>query len=291
VGASARAWLGEGSGSVIVANVFQNSVYLRTSSADLVNLTRKAVRGPVNVNLESSEPSFQELLRVGDGASVALGFLQVGPLAVDLDGETFSNSFRRENVKGDLAKLVGVKLPAACSLLRALDLKESILDDEGKAYQRYRAFFRQAFVAQEGFDGAEFVARAKGLLGLGSGFTPSFDDFLAGFLCTFNSGAALSGQRELLVDVGEAESRSGWASARLLDYMQRGLMDEDIESVVSTFYSGRGDPFLLSLEDVVSRGHSSGLDMAVGVLMACSTILDLSEHGSLAAKTALSLGF
>jgi hypothetical protein len=171
------------------------------------------------------------------------------------------------------------------------NLPESILDADGRAFETYRSFINAVFLPSSPFDEASFLGKGYGLLGLGSGFTPSFDDFVAGFLCVYNAGSRLLGRSQLFVDVMEAQKRTSWASARLLDYMQHGLMDEVVESVVTSFFRGDGDAYILSLQDVVARGHSSGLDMSVGIVLASSAILDLIDHGSLAAMMSKSMGF
>jgi hypothetical protein len=182
-------------------------------------------------------------------------------------------------------------LPKAATLLNAFDLNGSILDEGGIYFQRYLSFFRQQFLGQSRFDGAAFGTSAMMCLGLGSGFTPSFDDFVSGFLCVFNIGAVALQLPPVVIDVADAEKRTGWASARLLDYMQKGFMDEDVERVVSAFYGGKGDSFILSLEDVIGRGHSSGLDISVGIVMAAAVILDFLGPGLIVPRVAKALGF
>lgn len=290
-GEKAFEWIRADAASPVVANVFPNSVYLKTSSSDLINVTRKEVRSPVNINVEPGGPDFQKTFRLGEPATFDSGMLSLGQVELLLSDRIFANSVRPERSSKDSIASLREKLPAAAALLRVFNLPESILDANGRAFETYRSFINTVFLPSSPFDEASFLGRAYGLLGLGSGFTPSFDDFVAGFLCMYNAGNRLLGRSQLLVDAAEAQKRTSWASAKLLDYMRHGLMDEDVESVVSSFLRGEGDAYILSLQDVVARGHSSGLDMSVGMVLASSTILDLIDHGFLAAKMSKSMGF
>jgi len=274
-----------------VAHLFPNSVYLRTSSSELVTVTRKGVRSPVTVNLAGRGPSFESTLRIGDEALDEGDALHLGGLELGLACPTFHGSFTADGLDPRSALPVASRIPAACSMVGVMNLRESILDGRGRAFPEYAAFFRSCFLSGRPFDGNGFLEKSYEMLGLGFGFTPSFDDFLAGFLCLYDPGAALVGEKMLLVDVGRAEKRTSWASSRLLSYMQQGLVDEEVERVVSSLYEGEGEAFLDGLEDVLGRGHSSGLDMAVGMVMGAATFLDLVGRGSLAARAARAMGF
>jgi hypothetical protein len=290
-GENAFQWLSTSVEPPAVADVFPNSFYLRTASGDLINVTGKEVRSPINVNIGTGGPDFQEAVKVGERAEFGGGVLSVGPLRVAITEGRFTNSLRPEEAKKEKVVSVKGKLLAAACLLVVFDLKESILDAGGKAFDRYRSFFMDAFVRPTTFDESLFMESAYGLLGIGSGFTPSFDDFVSGFLCMYNAGNRFFRRAPLIMDIAEAERRTSWASARLLDYMQHDLMDEDVEAVVSSFFAGDGDGLLLGLEDVVSRGHSSGLDMSVGMLVASSVVLDDLDHGSFTSNLGRSMGF
>jgi hypothetical protein len=277
-GVKALEWLSDGAAPPVVANLFPNSFYLKTSSSDLINVTRKEVRSPVSVNLAAGGPGFPESVRIGEPIALGASEFSLGQLRILLSNRVFANTVSPGRWSEKSILSLKESLPAASALLGVFNLPESILDADGKAFDSYRSFVDAVFLGSP-FDAASFLGRAYGLLGLGSGFTPSFDDFIAGFLCLYNAGMAIMKRSPLYVDVKEAEKRTSWASAKLLGYMQHGLMDEDVESVVSSFIRGDGDAYILSLEDVVARGHSSGLDMAVGMVLASSTIIDLIDHG------------
>jgi hypothetical protein len=273
-----------------VEQVFPNSFYLKVPPDDLVNVTRKKIRSPVNINVEEAGPDFSSVLKVGDRARLKGEILSVGPLEIRLGLHRYANSDIRAAL--DVGRMLNVHrhLIAAAALLQAFNLKDSILDKGGRAYEDYRSFFEET-LAPSPFDVRRFERNALKLVGLGSGFTPSFDDFLSGFLCVFNLAAVVMGEGPVVLDHAELRRRTNWPSAKLMDYMQEGLMDEDVEAVVASFFTGDGDALLFDLQDVVGRGHSSGLDLATGLVASAAVVLDLMNHGSLAPKVVSALGF
>jgi hypothetical protein len=274
-----------------VEHVFPNSFYIKTASGELVSVTRKRVRSPVSVNVEGEEPDFQSLLGVGSAVRTVDHLLVVGELEIRLSLETFSNV--------DLKRLISparmLELPrflfAAASLLQTFNLGESILDPRGMAYGAYESFFKEVFAPGELFGEGKFRTRALSLVGLGSGFTPSFDDFLSGFLCLYNLSTVLMGGEPMLFGLSSLQERTSWASSRLLDYMQHCEMDEDVEKVVASVLKGDGDGLLFAIQDVVGRGHSSGLDMSAGLLTASAVVLEGMGLPAVCEKVIHALGF
>jgi hypothetical protein len=291
VGASAKEWLSAGSAASTVIHVFPSSFYLKTAGGELVAVTRKGVRSPVALNLKEGGQSFQDLLKVGSQARLDGARLSVGPLAFEVTADEFRNVDVLALADRPRMRKFGMVVMAASTMLQALNLSESFVDVEGKAFAQYSSFLRGTFSIEAPFSPEKFLEGATERLGLGGGFTPSFDDFAAGFLCIYNLGRRLLRRKPLLIEAGAAVGRTSWASARLLEYMQRGLMDEEVEGVASALFRGDGDSFLLSMEDVISRGHSSGLDMSVGMVLASAVVVDPLSESYLAARAVGQMGF
>jgi len=274
-----------------VEHIFPSSFYLKTKTGDLISVTTKRVRSPVNINVEERGEPFPSLLSPGEGATLVGGRLAVGPLAISLGEGRYSNS--------DVASLFDLQgfsklsdhLLASATLLQAFNLQGSMVDETSPAFTQYRAFFRENFIRPPGFSSPTFMRNAVGLLGLGSGFTPSFDDFLSGFLCLYNLASSRLGFEPMRLDPLEVESRTSWASAKLVEHMQEGEMDEDVEALVASAFRGDGDAFVLSVEEVVGRGHSSGLDLSCGLVMAAAVVQDMLTAKGLASTVAGRLGF
>jgi hypothetical protein len=135
-----------------------------------------------------------------------------------------------------------------------------------------------------------FYRAAMKIVGLGYGFTPSGDDFLGGFLATYNSLARSINREPILLDFSELRERTGWISARLLDYMQRLVLDEQLDHIITCVVEGRVDALVGTVEALLSRGHTSGIDIATGILLALSLIQDLVFRTRQTEKTAMLLG-
>jgi len=114
-------------------------------------------------------------------------------------------------------------------------------------------------------------------VGLGGGFTPSGDDLLGGFLATYNSFAQQKGGQIVLLNFDLIESKTSWISAKLLDYMQRRVLDDQISELIRSAASSDTDSFIVALETLLPRGHTSGIDILVGVILALSLTYDIQS--------------
>jgi hypothetical protein len=85
-------------------------------------------------------------------------------------------------------------------------------------------------------------------------------------------------------------SRTSWISAKLLDYMQRQVLDDQVATLIDSAAAHDSDTFVLALETLVPRGHTSGIDILVGVLLALGIIHDLSKDEEITRIVAKRLG-
>jgi hypothetical protein len=122
------------------------------------------------------------------------------------------------------------------------------------------------------------------------GFTPSGDDLLGGFLATYNSFAHVVSHKTISLEFDALMSRTSWISAKLLDYMQRRVLDDQVATLIDSASAHDSDAFVLALETLLPRGHTSGIDILVGVLLALGIIHDLSEQDEIAHIVAKRLG-
>ena len=138
-----------------------------------------------------------------------------------------------------------------------------------------------------------FKDAAFRIVGLGSGFTPSGDDALGGFLAAYNSLAPTIGRSRISLPFVSLETKTSWISAKLLDYMQRLILDDQICRVIDSAAEGSEDALVLALETLLPRGHTSGIDISAGVVLALSLIRDVAfeeeETESIANMLGLSL--
>ena len=114
------------------------------------------------------------------------------------------------------------------------------------------------------------------LVGRGGGFTPAGDDFSAGFTAAFNYIALSGGTRPILVPKALVLHRTVPESAAILFYSSQGYVDEGLERLILDSLDGRSG-FFGDLETLAARGHTSGTDTSLGVLLAEACALDRSE--------------
>jgi len=73
-------------------------------------------------------------------------------------------------------------------------------------------------------------------------------------------------------------SRTIPESAAILGYALRGYVDEGMERLVLKTLAG-GEGFSDELLGVACRGHTSGIDMALGVLLCEAAMADAKDRG------------
>jgi len=167
-----------------------------------------------------------------------------------------------------------------------------VLDPGSLSHEGLARFVKEGVLALRD-EGMEFGFReiALAIVGLGSGFTPSGDDTLGGFLATYNALAKAVERPQIILDFSTLQHRTGWISAKLLDYMQRLILDEQLFSVIEAIAKGDADSFILEVQTLLPRGHTSGIDIAVGIILALSITRDIllneEESESIIARLAL----
>jgi len=119
-----------------------------------------------------------------------------------------------------------------------------------------------------------------GLVGRGGGFTPAGDDFVAGFVGTFNFLSRCNNSRAIVVPKESVLSRTVQESGAIIVYSSRGYVDEGLERLILASTSAYGTGFSDELLSVASRGHTSGVDMSLGVLLCEAAAADRTDHGN-----------
>lgn len=246
-------------GVLKVECVFERAAYLRLPRDGMLIVSSGGVRSPATVNVDPGrnlKPLFSaddELL--ADGRRFSGGSVEIA-----LEGEAYVGETPVLAPSVDTPRLL-----MAASLLQALAVEGSLADPRGRFFEEYRRAMA-GFVRSAG-DPEGTVRVLLSQLGKGQGFTPSFDDFAAGFLYAHNGLSGALGRGKLLLDPAEIFRRTTWVSGSLLSLAQEGKVDEEVGRLGRSLLSGSPD-LLLALQDVAARGHSSGVDMAVGMLLA-----------------------
>ncbi len=127
-------------------------------------------------------------------------------------------------------------------------------------------------------DPHQFLASALKVLGLGSGLTPSGDDFVGGVLFALKHlprRAWRTAMPGLLRGIHEAAaSATNPISAALLDDLMAGASHAELHAVLATLQDNDAPHILSALQVLLRVGASSGADMLCGLLLALTTTPD-----------------
>jgi hypothetical protein len=132
-------------------------------------------------------------------------------------------------------------------------------------------------------EGLPRPASAKELIGLGSGYTPSGDDVLAGYLGAY--AVFTRGLPEELSGIAErARGRTTALSATTLRFAVDGLLEDALISVLKVLsVNARSEEIDAAVQGFTETvGHSSGSDTLLGVYLALASILAPSRGKMLA---------
>ncbi len=260
VGELARRLLSRGR-SGTVTRVFRRSAYIR-AGPDFFLLLWDSGRSPMTINVVG-EMDGSERLRAGAGCALSLSGIRARDLEISVEGAAVYRSSLRKGGQvappkpGDLAKGVAMLR----SLYDASPHGHSLVSDP-----LFRRFARSRLVpAARGSRRLRFDD-FLGLVGRGGGFTPAGDDFTAGFTSVFNYIARSRRTSQIVVPRRLASSRTIPESAAVMVYSSRGHVDEGMERLILDSLGGRG--FSDDLMTLASRGHTSGMDMSLGILLA-----------------------
>lgn len=251
---------------------------MRTSDDELLFITNRESRSPITVNVDWTT-GLDRIVKPEDPVRALPATLRIGPdVSMDLTDIVFYDGRSSHPAPLSPAFLeLDQSLRAVTFLLKILDTSGSSLDRDGLAHHGVADFVRKGVLPLCcGHAERQFQEAALNIVGLGSGFTPSGDDVLGGFLAAYNSMAPALSRPRILLDFSSLEVKTTWISAKLLDYMQRLILDEGIRSAIDSASKGDGDAVILGLENLFQRGHSSGIDISVGAVLGLSLALDIT---------------
>lgn len=115
--------------------------------------------------------------------------------------------------------------------------------------------------------------KARVLIGLGPGLTPSGDDFIAGFLIALRA----LGRGRAADDLGSwamrlARTQTGMISLAHLACAADGQGAHALHQMLATLSHPRRPNFAACLQDIAAIGHTSGWDAMAGAIAACKSI-------------------
>ena len=273
-----------------VIATFPNSFYVKTRDDQLLFITNRSLRSPITINV-AYFGSFTDIVR-----PLELVYLHDGRLCNSNLSINFANIPSREE------KVLVDKNPYYLKLMEASILLSTILnviENTGSVLDRNQlmvhdsigGFIRHGLLPLRNKEiPSKFAAAASKIIGLGPGFTPSGDDFLLGFLLIYNSLSPAIARTPIFLDFKQLAGRTNWISAKLVDYAQHLQVDDQLLRVIRSMSDVHGDT-VTALEALIPRGHTSGIDIATGVVLALSVICDIALEQRTTEAIAAKLGF
>jgi len=255
-----------------IRTILPNTFYVEFDGNPII-VTRKRGRSPLNINLSQDRgESFQRIIQPDSEIRFSGEVLKIGNIVVDLKGV---KTYECVELNLDSLRVSDDELVKASFILsRLYDLVEEKFLLIYKTDQ-FRDFLTD--VVKPFAKGVENAIQNpepyRKLMGLGQGFTPAGDDFLSSFLATSNALSKVYGFKKFFLRRDEILSSTSWASGMLLYYSQYGYVGEGVSKTIQSL--GDRVRFLDALMDLARVGHTSGLDLSLGILVASSMILDL----------------
>ena len=245
--------------------VFENTVYLKTGHDDLICLTSKDVKAPMNLNL-NTPVDFLRLDCVSKKVIRTPTGLKLETIVFDTKNSKIYPITKNHEIKYGLRNRVLFSVDE----INLLDTLGSILDNHSPFFNELSYSIRSISESTQKRDLMKLSNQLSGIVGLGNGFTPSGDDFIVGFLFCLNRILSSSNHKHgKFVIMGN----TNWASKKFIDYSQNGIVIEPLEVFVNFLLSGENE-IKSSLMDLIQVGKSSGIDASIGAIIATVFVFD-----------------
>ena len=274
-----------------VIAIFPHSFYVRTRDDRLLFFTSHSLRSPITVNVPCSG-TFTDLVKPLEKLYLDSRRLCCSNFSIEF---TDTPQPATEEIFVDNNPHY-VNLTEASHLLSTIlnmiETSGSVLDqDRITVHDSIAEFVKEGILPlRYNENPSEFTTAASRIIGLGSGFTPSGDDFLLGFLVVYNSLARVIARTPIYIELEQLVRRTNWISAKLVDYAQYLQVDDQLWVVIQSMSSRYGD-VVLAIESLIPRGHTSGIDIATGAVLGLSVACDIALGQRRTEAIASRLGF
>ena len=245
--------------------VFENTVYLKTGHDDLICLTSKDVKAPMNLNL-NTPVDFLKLDCISKKAIRTPTGLKLETIVFDTKNSKIYPTTKDYEMKNGLRN----RILFSVDEINLLDTLGSILDNHSPFFNELSYSIRSISESTQKRDLMKLSNQLSGIVGLGNGFTPSGDDFIVGFLFCLNRILLCTNHKDAkFVIMGN----TNWASKKFIDYSQNGIVIEPLEMFVNFLLSGENET-KFPLMDLIQVGKSSGIDASIGAIIATVFVFD-----------------
>ncbi len=274
-----------------VIATFPNSFYVKTRENQLLFFTNQLIQSPITVNVEYSG-SFTDIIKPHEQLYLHDRRLSTSNLSIEF---ACASKPTKDEVPVDFnphfLKLAEATILLS-TILSVIETAGSVLDPDRLMVHDSIADFVKHGVLQLRTKGnhSEFEVAASNIIGLGTGFTPSGDDVLLGFLIVYNSLARAITRTPIYIELKQLVEKTSWISAKLVDYAQHLQVDDQLLRVIRSMSDEHGDT-VTALEALIPRGHTSGIDIATGAVLGLSVVCDIVLRQRTTESIAAKLGF
>ena len=245
--------------------VFENTVYLKTDHDDLICLTSKDVKAPMNLNL-NAPVDFLKLDCVSKKVIRTPTGLKLKTIVFDTKNSKIYPTTKDYKMKNGLQNRILLSIDE----INLFDTAGSILDNNSPFFNGLSVSITTISESTQKHELNKLSDQLSSIVGLGNGFTPSGDDFIVGFLFCLNRILSCTNHKDAkFVIVGN----TNWASKKFIGYSQNGMVIEPLELFVNFLLSGENKT-KFPLMDLIQVGKSSGIDASIGAIMATVFVFD-----------------
>jgi len=245
--------------------VFENTVYLKTGHDDLICLTSKDVKAPMNLNL-NVPINFLELDCINKKAIRTLNGLKLETIGFDTKNSKIHPLTKDHEIEAGLRN----RILFSVDEINLFDTAGSILDNNSPFFNDLSVSITTISESTQKHELNKLSDQLSSIVGLGNGFTPSGDDFIVGFLFCLNRILSCTNHKDTkFVIMGN----TNWASKKFIGYSQNGIVIEPLELFVNFLLSGENKT-KFPLMDLIQVGKSSGIDASIGAIIAAVFVFD-----------------
>ncbi|MFY9967653.1 MAG: DUF2877 domain-containing protein [Nitrososphaeraceae archaeon] len=258
-----------------VISSFPSSLNIKTSRNELLVISLNKTQSPITINLtpQCSNTDFAGLVEYGYDVNKSRDSVSIGEKMIlhTAKSKVFKNCFVRPTYAG-LNEFSDAAEKILCSLResrRSGCLLEPEITNQGLLDQ-FIADISEYGIGNEDNNG--FVRKLSHSLikmcGRGPGFTPSGDDFICGFSALFNWLSQSRKRPPVSLPIKRVCNLTTWISFKFIEYYQNLIVDEQIQGLINSIGERRPDRFMSLLTTLSRRGHTSGLDIGTGLIIA-----------------------
>ncbi len=266
--------INEKEGSLTVHSVFNQACNLYTPQGIWLTLVSKHRWLPPNgVKLNHSR-DFRDCYRQDERIRFSFRDQKIKRLDLNLHSLKINQkeSWNNKKLKLEYMKAY-LELQGQSEAIGNLELPEGV-----------EASFRSIDKALEENNLEKIKKAARGLIGFGSGLTPSMDDYLTGRILMWKiwtMQSATRGEEDYSRVIKEAsEGRTTTASEWMIRFAAEGRCSEEIINFLHFYFSqSSGDEFEEAFREVLSIGSTSGEDLMYGMWSEGTRLLKKYEGG------------